>query len=236
MQTIQYKNFIFKPNQKLLDVGCGQGRHSFGAYMHTDIEVVGVDMGLPDVLKAKQNFNQFNEKNDSKSCNFFVTNAKNLPFKNNEFDHIVCSEVLEHIIDYESALKEIKRVLKPGGTFALSVPKYFPEWICWKLSKDYRNEPGGHVRIFKYKKLKEDVKSLGFEFKKRHWAHALHSPYWWLQCLFWETKEKSFLIKSYHSFLVWDMTKNPLVTKILEYLLQPFIGKSVVMYFENKEN
>ena len=65
MQTIQYKNFIFTPNQKLLDVGCGQGRHSFGAYMHTDIEVVGVDMGFQDVLQAKQNFNQFNEKNDS---------------------------------------------------------------------------------------------------------------------------------------------------------------------------
>ena len=62
MQTIQYKNFIFTPNQKLLDVGCGQGRHSFGAYMHTDIEVVGVDMGFQDVLKAKQNFTQFNEK------------------------------------------------------------------------------------------------------------------------------------------------------------------------------
>ena len=91
-------------------------------------------------------------------------------------------------------------------------------------------------KIIQLKKLKDDVKSLGFEFKKRHWAHALHSPYWWMQCLFWRTKEKSFLIKSYHSFLVWDMTKNPLITKILEYLLQPFIGKSVVMYFENKEN
>ena len=80
------------------------------------------------------------------------------------------------------------------------------------------------------------MKSLGFVFKKRHWAHALHSPYWWMQCLFWKTKEKSYLIKLYHSFLVWDMTKKPLLTKVLEFLLQPFIGKSVVMYFENKEN
>ena len=72
---------------------------------------------------------------------------------------MVCSEVLEHIIDFESALKEIKRVLKSDGTFALSVPKFFPEWICWKLSKDYQNEPGGHVRIFNYKDLKNSVKS-----------------------------------------------------------------------------
>ena len=80
--------------------------------MHTDIEVVGVDMGFQDVLKAKQNFNQFKEENDSKSCNFFVTNAKNLPFKNNEFDHVVCSEVLEHIIDDNKAISEIFRTLK----------------------------------------------------------------------------------------------------------------------------
>ena len=59
-------------------------------------------------------------------------------------------EVLEHIIDYQSAV-EINRILKPQGKLAVSVPKFFPEWICWKLSLDYRNTPGGHVRIFKFK-------------------------------------------------------------------------------------
>ena len=65
----------------------------------------------------------------------------------------------------EISLLSWKMVLKSDGTFALSVPKFFPEWICWKLSKDYQNEPGGHVRIFKYKELKNSVKSLGFVFK-----------------------------------------------------------------------
>ena len=236
MQTIRFSNFEFHPSQKILDIGCGQGRHCFGAYMQANLDVFGLDMGKEDLRKAKQNFAQFDEGSSKKSCNFLVGNAKTLPFADNSFDHVVCSEVLEHIIDFESALKEIKRVLKSDGTFALSVPKFFPEWICWKLSKDYQNEPGGHVRIFKYKELKNSVKSLGFVFKKRHWAHALHSPYWWMQCLFWKTKEKSYLIKLYHSFLVWDMTKKPLLTKVLEFLLQPLIGKSVVMYFENKEN
>ncbi len=235
MQTIRFNNFEFHPNQKILDIGCGQGRHCFGAYMQANLDVFGIDMGKEDVKKAKENFDQFDEDLGKKSCNFLVGNAKKLPFAENTFDHVVCSEVLEHIIDFESALKEIKRVLKPNGTFALSVPKFFPEWICWKLSRDYQNEPGGHVRIFKYKELKNSVKSLGFAFKKRHWAHALHSPYWWMQCLFWNTKEKSYLIKLYHSFLVWDMTKNPLLTRLLESLLQPLIGKSVVMYFENEE-
>ena len=125
MQTIRFKNFDFYPNQKILDIGCGQGRHCFGAYMHADLDVYGIDMGFDDVKKANENFNQFNERLDKKSCNFIVGNAKTLPFEDNSFDHVVCSEVLEHIIDYESALKEIKRVLKPDGTFALSVPKFF---------------------------------------------------------------------------------------------------------------
>ena len=67
---------------------------------------------------------------------------------------------------------------------------------------------------------------------KRHWNHALHSPYWWLQCLFWETKEKSWIINKYHDFLVWDMMKKPFLTKVLEFLLQPIIAKSVVAYFK----
>ena len=204
--------------------------------MHTDIEVVGVDMGFQDVLKAKQNFNQFNEKNDSKSCNFFVTNAKNLPFKNNEFDHVVCSEVLEHIIDYESALKEIKRVLKPGGTFALSVPKYFPEWICWKLSDAYHEVKGGHIRIFRKSNLLADIEKTGLNFKKLHYAHALHVPYWWLKCLFWREpgEREAMLVTLYHRFLVWDLMKKPLVCLFAEKLLNPIMGKSVVMYYQKK--
>ena len=49
------------------------------------------------------------------------------------------------------------------GLFALSVPKFFPEWVCWKLSKDYQNEPGGHVRIFKYRELKKFCYFLGLQ-------------------------------------------------------------------------
>ena len=232
MQTIDLKKLKLEPNSKFLDLGCGEGRHCFGAYMLENIDVFGFDMSLSDVSKAKINFGQFNEIKSSKSCNFGVADAKKLPFKDNTFDYIVCSEVLEHIIDYQSALSEINRILKPQGKLAVSVPKFFPEWICWKLSLDYRNTPGGHVRIFKFKKLKKDITNFGLTFAERHWAHALHSPYWWLQCLFWNSKENSKIVNLYHEFLVWDMMKKPVLTKILEFILQPLIGKSVVLYFD----
>ena len=234
MQTIDLKKMQLKPNSKFLDLGCGEGRHCFGAYMSEEIDVFGFDMSLSDVGKAKENFDQFNENTSSKSCNFGVADAKKLPFKDNTFDFIICSEVLEHIIDYQSALSEINRILKPEGKLAVSVPKFFPEWICWKLSIDYQNTPGGHVRIFKFKELKKDIADYGLHFSQRHWAHALHSPYWWLQCLFWNSKENSKIINLYHEFLVWDMMKKPFLTKCLEYIFQPLIGKSVVLYF-NKD-
>ncbi len=231
MQTIDLKYIDPKPNKNLLDLGCGEGRHCFGAYMHSELSVFGFDMSLDDVKKARKNFEQFDEDNKKKSCSFGVTDARKLPFEDSCFDYIICSEVLEHIIEYEEVLSEINRILKPGGIFAMSVPKFFPEWVCWKLSEQYQKMPGGHVRIFKYQELKEKILEKDFSFLRRHWNHALHSPYWWLQCLFWDNKEKSFLIRKYHDFLVWDMMSKPLLTKVLEFLLQPIIGKSVVAYF-----
>ena len=234
MQTIDIEYINPKKGSKVLDLGCGQGRHCFGAYTYADVDVFGFDMSQEDVLKAKENFKDFDEDSLEKSCTFGVTDARKLPFRDSSFDYVICSEVLEHIIEFEKVIEEINRILKPEGVFSASVPKFFPEWICWKLSKAYQEMPGGHVRIFKYSHFKSSILKRGFIFKKRHWNHALHSPYWWLQCLFWDTKEKSWIIKKYHQFLVWDMTKKPLLTRVLEFILQPFIAKSVVAYFKKK--
>ena len=167
----------------------------------------------------------------STSCTFGLGNIDDIPLKDSSLDAVICSEVLEHVDSPNESVRELVRVLKPGGVMALSVPRYLPELICWKLSKEYSKTPGGHVRIFKHQELKNLAVSNGLEYQSFHWAHGLHSPYWWLQCLFWQTKEDSFLVKQYHKLLVWDLMKKPLFTKILESILQPLIGKSLVMYF-----
>ena len=95
---------------------------------------------------------------------------------------------------------------------------------------------GGHVRKYRHSQLKKLATDEGLRYRSFHWAHALHSPYWWLQCLFWKNKENSILVKKYHQFLVWDLMKKPYLTKILEFIFQPFIGKSVVMYFKKRAN
>ncbi len=234
MLTIDFNRIGLQDGDRILDLGCGVGRHVITAYALKNVQSVGVDLKLDDLKTARERFKaEFEDKtNLDKNLGLSAANGLSLPFVDQTFDKIICSEVLEHIPDYKAVLDEINRVLKTGGTLAASVPRKFPEWICWKLSKDYHNEEGGHIRIFDATRLRRDIEKKGFTFYKRHWAHALHVPYWWLQCLLWSQKDKSLLIKAYHNFLVWDLIKKPWLTQTMDRLLNPLMGKSVVMYFK----
>ena len=152
-----------------------------------------------------------------------------LPFEAHSFDVVICSEVLEHIHDYRLVLAEIRRVLRPGGRLVVSVPRYTPEVICWQLSEDYYLADGGHLRIFDAGALRAAVESEGLVCVRRHWAHALHSPYWWLRCAL---GDENWLARLWHRLLVWDLMRAPWLTRRMEALLNPLMGKSVVLYFD----
>ena len=231
MQTIRFSNLNISEEDFLLDMGCGEGRHSIGAYIETKANVLGFDLSIEDLKIAKGRLNDFDTNHIKSVCQFGGADIISLPFADSSLDAVICSEVLEHVDSPQESVEELIRVLKPGGIMALSVPRYLPELICWKLSDEYTKTPGGHVRIFKHNQLRKLGSENGLEYQSFHWAHGLHSPYWWLQCLFWNTKETSRIIRLYHRLLVWDLMQRPLFTKLLESILQPFIGKSLVMYF-----
>ncbi len=235
MQTVDFRYFPLDSGDVVLDLGCGEGRHVISAYIEGNVQSVGVDLSLDDLQTTREKFEDFNEPdNAAKSFKLSCANALALPFANNSFDKVICSEVLEHIPDYQGALREIERVLKPGGLFCASVPRTWPEKICWVLSDAYHQVVGGHLRIFRARTLRGEIESLGFDHLHRHWAHALHTPYWWLQCLVWDNKEKNWWVAQYHRFLVWDLMDRPVFTRVLERLLNPTMGKSVVMYFRKE--
>ena len=232
MQTINFDKLNVKSSDLVLDIGCGEGRHSIGLYVDREIIAVGMDLSLKDMKIAKSRIKDFSiSENNKSSCVFGAGNIHSLPFEDNLFDAVICSEVLEHLCSLESAVSEIVRVLKPGGVLAVSVPRYLPELICWKLSPDYSKTPGGHVRIFKQTQLRKLILKEAVSYLSFHWAHALHAPYWWLKCLFWDREEDHWLVRKYHEFLMWDLMKSPFLTRLLEMLLKPLIGKSLVMYF-----
>ena len=166
LDTINFEHLRLTENDKLLDLGCGEGRHALSAYIARDLKVYAVDLSLSDLKTTKSRFiESYESENKKKTLSIAAADAKNLPFQDNEFDSVICSEVLEHIHDYKSVLSEISRVLKNGGVAGISVPRFFPEWICWQLSDAYHEVKGGHVRIFKKRRLLEDIENAGLSFK-----------------------------------------------------------------------
>ena len=232
MLTFNFKKYQLKDEGTMLDVGCGEGRHIFGVMQdYPMMKCIGLDMDDESLEKAEEGYEYF-ESISKAGAEFLKGSAYSLPFPNNTFDLVVCSEVLEHLHEYDDAVKEIFRVLKPGGKFYASVPASWPEKICWFLSKEYQNQPGGHLRIFDQKKLIHQIEESGFKFLASEKFHAIHSPYWWLRCFFWNSQDSNILVKFYKKILERHILKKLIVIDSIDKLLNPLMGKSFSMYFE----
>jgi SAM-dependent methyltransferase len=140
--------------------------------------------------------------------------------------------VLEHIPDDEGALRELVRVLRPGGRMAVTVPTRWPERICWALDHRYHDTPGGHVRIYRQPELEAKLERAGLVLRGSQHAHALHSPYWMLKCAVGVDNADALPVRKYHDFLVWELTKRPRWAGVLDRALNPVLGKSLVVYTE----
>jgi len=232
MLTVDFSKLELKPGFKVLDAGCGGGRHLSEAYRARGVSVVGIDLNRDDALKAHNTTKIMRHEGEhgGGASLVMVSDVTRLPFKDASFDLVICSEVLEHIPDHRQAIAEVIRVLKPGRSLVVSVPRYLPERICWALSEDYHNEEGGHIRIYRTGELIGLLEKAGTTCVDTGRAHALHSPYWWIKCMVGHKNDSSLPVRLYHRFLVWDIVKKPLLTRTLDKLLNPLIAKSVVLY------
>ena len=97
-----------KKNDKILDVGVGLGR--LMAKINKDVEKFGVDIDINQLIKSKD------------SVNVCLSKAEEMPYIDDLFDLIVCTDVLEHVIDLNSTIKNIIGCLKPDGKLIIRVP------------------------------------------------------------------------------------------------------------------
>ena len=235
MLTVDYGRLGLQAGELALDLGCGAGRHVFQS-LRNGARVVAFDYDegeLREVAALSAAMGDAGEIGTGGTAGACRGDAVRLPFPDDTFDRIIAAEVLEHIPDDHGAMRELQRVLKPGGTIAVTVPAWLAEQVCWKLSDEYHAPfvEGGHVRIYSESELRRKLRSVGLEPGEAHHAHALHSPYWWLRCAIDpQGSDDHPLVKAYHRLLVWDITDRPLVTRLTEALLNPVIGKSLVVY------
>jgi ubiquinone/menaquinone biosynthesis C-methylase UbiE len=238
MLTAKYERLGLQRGDKVLDLGCGFGRHAFEA-ARRGASVVALDAGTDEVNGVASMFIAMVEAGElaegSVHANVVQGDALHLPFPEGAFDRVICSEVLEHIPDDLSAMGELARVLRPGGTMAITVPRFGPELINWAISDEYHNVPGGHIRIYRRSVLAQRLTSTGMIVTGHHYAHGLHSPYWWLKCYVGTTNDDHPLVKRYHQLLVWDIMKKPALTRYAEAVLSPVMGKSIVLYLRKPQ-
>jgi SAM-dependent methyltransferase len=236
MLTIDYDRLGLRAGERLLDIGCGFGRHTYEG-VRRGASVVSCDLGRPELdnvaaIVAAMHDNA--EVPDGVACLAVNGDATRLPFADASFERVIASEVLEHIPHDGEAMAELARVLKPGGTLAVTVPAWFAERVCWALSDDYPApaSPGGHVRIYTEGVLRLRLADAGLVPRGAHHAHALHSPYWWLRCArgLHDPIEAHAVVRRYHDLLCWQIEANPAVLRVAERLLNPVIGKSLVVY------
>jgi len=140
----------FIKNKTVLDIACGAG---YGSYLLSSdaAAVTGIDINAATIQKAKKNY-------DGSHLSFITGNVENIPCPDASFDVAVSFETLEHIIDHEKMLSELKRVLTPEGILILSTP-----------DKLYYSDKPGHHNPFHQKELyKQDFKAL----VSRHFRHC----------------------------------------------------------------
>ncbi len=234
MLTVDFDRLRVGRGTRFIDVGAGAGRHSYEA-LRRGADVTAFDLDEVELKGVDDMFGALHAEGEvppGGQARVTVGTILDMPYEDETFDVVLASEILEHVPEDVTAIRELVRILAPGGMLAVTVPRWLPEKICWALSDQYHANEGGHIRIYTADELRDKVELAGLRFQHLHHAHALHSPYWWIKCAVGVEREQHPLVRAYHQLLVWDMMKAPAATRLAERALDPLIGKSVALYFQ----
>jgi len=156
-------------DKTVLDCGCGRGFYLNMIRAVSACRLYGLELEAEIIQKARANL--------AGLPGITLTQASiyRQPYADNSFDGVILSEVLEHIDDEIGGLREILRVLKPGGVLAITVPNAnYPFWwdpinktLETLFNRPIRSGPlagiwANHVRLYTAERLREVVLAAGF--------------------------------------------------------------------------
>ena len=155
-----------KDFKKCLDIGCASGYMvSEIARNFPDSKYFGVDSFDKVIEFGKKKYPHIK---------FKVANAEKLPFKDEEFDLLICYETIEHITKPITALREMKRVLKKNGKLILTMDSgsllFRIVWYVWENTKG-KVWKGAHLHPFHHQELEELIKKAGFKINQKIFSH-----------------------------------------------------------------
>jgi SAM-dependent methyltransferase len=114
--SVLYHNMVYPPGSSILDAACGSGIQTcYLAGMSPDASFTGIDTSRSSIIKASK----LKKKSKLKNVRFRVGDVFELPFEEETFDNVIFSFGLEYVKNPERAVRELKRVLRQGGTLTL---------------------------------------------------------------------------------------------------------------------
>lgn len=149
--------FLKYSGETILDAGCGRGVYT--KELNKKKFAVGIDSSKTVIKDARKKY---------PGVKFIVANVCKLPFKDNSFDTVICSDVLEHLKDDLKGLKEMVRVCRKNIIATVpseKIPKIFRVLgVVW-----YSREDHTHVRYYSYERLKKLFKLVKMDCEIRPW-------------------------------------------------------------------
>jgi ubiquinone/menaquinone biosynthesis C-methylase UbiE len=145
---------VLRPGDRVLDLGCGEGRFARIAMNGGAGSAVGADIAVGALVRARRlHPNLIFEQ---------VAEDRPLPFADNRFELVWASEVIEHIADTAAWLSEVRRVLVPGGRLALTTPDHGRLRLLVGGVERYSEPLGDHLHLYTRRSLRHLLSDFGF--------------------------------------------------------------------------
>ncbi len=142
---------------RILDAGCGSGRNMIELARHGTVSGVELSGASVDVARARG------------AGEVIAGSVLDMPFDGDSFDLSVCLDVIEHLDDDVGALRELRRVLAPGGSLLVTVPAY--QWL-WSG----HDEVNHHRRRYTRRSLQRVAEQAGWEQVRTTYFNSLLLP------------------------------------------------------------